>query len=212
MKAVFRPLALFLLPLFVLALSAFGGAGAARAADSYPIDQTMGKADAPVTIVEYASLTCPHCAHFEENTLPKVKAEWIDTGKAKLIFRDFPTGPVGPSLAASMVAHCAGPERYFGVLDLLFRTQEKWIDARSPVEEIKRIVAVAGIRPEQVEACLQRQDLLNAIQARADAANKTYNIDSTPTLMINGQIYPGALSYDDLKPKLEDAYRAATGK
>ena len=207
MKAVSRLLALFLLPLFVLAC-----ADAARAADSYPIDQAMGKPDAPVTIVEYASLTCPHCAHFDEDSLPRIKAQWIATGKARLIFRDFPTGPVGLSLAASMVTHCAGPQRYFGVLDLLFRTQEKWIDARSPIDEIKHVVAVAGIRPDQVDACLKRQDLLNAIQARADAANKTYNIDSTPTFMIDGKIFSGDMSYDELKPKLDEAYRAATGK
>lgn len=183
--------------------------GAARADDGFAIDQTLGKADAPVTIIEYASLTCPHCAHFAETTLPQIKKDWIDTGKARLIYRDFPTGPVGPSLAASMVTHCSGPQRYFGVLDLLMRTQEKWIDARSPVDEIKRIVAVAGIGPDQVDACLKRQELMEAIQNRAELANRSLNIDSTPSFVINGQVYAGALSYDEMKGKLDEALRAA---
>ncbi len=202
MKAVLRLLALFLLLT----------PAAARAADSYPIDQTMGKADAPVTIIEYASLTCPHCAHLEETTMPQVKAEWIKTGKARLIYRDFPTGPVDLSLAASMVTHCSGPERYFGVLDLLFRTQEKWGGAAQPVDEIKHIVAVAGISPAQVDACLQRQDLMDAIKARADAANTAYGIDSTPSLVIDGKLYAGDMSYDALKAKLDEAYAADSKK
>ncbi len=202
MKAVLRLLALFLLLV----------PGAARAADSYPIDQTMGKADAPVTIIEYASLTCPHCAHLEETTLPRLKAEWVDTGKARLVYRDFPTGPVEISLVASMVTQCSGTQRYFGVLDLLFRTQEKWIEAASPIDEIKHIVAVAGISPAEVDDCLKRQDLMDAIKARADAANTAYGIDATPSLVVNGKLYTGDLSYDALKPNLDQAYAAARGK
>jgi protein-disulfide isomerase len=203
-KAVVRLLALVLLlvPRF---------AGAADG-DSYAIDQMMGKADAPVTILEYASLTCPHCAHFAETTVTKIKSEWVDTGKAKLIYRDFPTGPVAVSLVASMVTHCAGPQRYFGVLDLLFRTQEKWITSRAPIEEIKRIVRLAGIGDAEVDACLQRTDLKDAITARAEDGARRYNIESTPSLVINGKLVTGAQSYDTIAQDLAAAYKAAGGK
>lgn len=202
MKAALRLLALSLLLI----------PGAVRAADSYPTDQVMGKADAPVTIIEYASLTCPHCAHLEETTMVQLRADWINTGKAKLIYRDFPTAPAGLSLAASMVTHCSGPQRYFGVLDLLFRTQDKWAVAAQPVDEIKHIVAVAGISPQQVDSCLQRQDLMDALKARAEAAATAYGIDSTPSLVIDGTLYAGDMSYDSLKPKLDEAYAADSKK
>lgn len=203
MKAVLRLLALF----------AFLVPAAARAADgeSFAIDQTLGRADAPVTIIEYASLTCPHCAHFAETTLPQVKEHWIETGRAKLIYRDFPTGPISLSIIASMVTHCSGPQRYFGVLELLFRTQERWGSARAPLDEIKRIVAVAGISPTDVDACLQREDLRDAILARSEWAAK-HGIESTPTLVIDGQAEAGAATYEDLNAKLEKAYQAAAKK
>lgn len=182
--------------------------GAARAAEDpgYAIDQVMGDPKAPITIVEYASLTCPHCAHFHETTLPKLKQDWIDTGKAKLIYRDFPTAPAGLSVGASMIAHCAGPDRYFGVLALLFRSQDKWAGAKDPLAEIKRQVKFAGISDEKVDACLKDQQLANAIQARAQDANKKFGIDGTPTIMVDGKVVPGgAVSYETLEDVLNKA-------
>ena len=204
MKAVLRLLALMVLFVPGFAHAADG--------DSYAIDQMMGKADAPVTIIEYASLTCPHCAHFAETTMAQVKKEWVDTGKAKFIYRDFPTGPAAISMVASMVTHCSGKERYFGVLDLLFRTQEKWISARSPVDEIKRIVHLAGITDTDVDACLQHQDLMDSIRARAEDGAKRYDIESTPSLVINGKVLVGAQPYEDIVRALEAASKAAGGK
>jgi len=201
-KAAIRLFALFL-------LLAAGSAGAADSVDLNPIDQVMGSPDAKLTIIEYASLTCPHCAHFHETMFPRMKAEWIDTGKARLIYRDFPTPPQALAVGAAMIDQCAGKDRYFGVLGLLFQTQEKWVGAPVPLDEIKRIVRIAGITPEQVDTCVKRQDLANAIQARALEGNKKYGIDSTPSLVIDGKLYPAFESYERLDHALEEAWRAA---
>ena len=201
MKAAIRLFALFL-------LLAAGSAGAADSVDLNPIDQVMGSPDAKLTIIEYASLTCPHCAHFHETMFPRMKAEWIDTGKARLIYRDFPTPPQALAVGAAMIDQCAGKDRYFGVLGLLFQTQEKWVGAPVPLDEIKRIVRIAGITPEQVDTCVKRQDLANAIQARALEGNKKYGIDSTPSLVIDGKLYPAFESYERLDHALEEAWRA----
>lgn len=193
--------------IFAVVVALLAG-GAVRAADDpgYKIDQVMGDPKAPITIVEYASLTCPHCAHFHETTLPKLKQEWIDTGKAKLIYRDFPTAPAGLSVGASMIAHCAGPDRYFGVLSLLFRSQEKWAGAKDPLAAIKQQVKFAGITEDKVDACLKDQELANAIQARAKDANQKFGIDGTPTLMVDGKIIPGgAVPYEELDKALKAA-------
>lgn len=174
------------------------GANSARAADlSYPIDHVLGKAEAPITIVEYASTTCPHCANFHKNTLPRIKAEWIETGKAKLIFRDFPTGPRGLSVGASMIAHCSGPDRYFGLLGLLMDQQEKWMSARSPLEELKKLAKLAGMGEDKVDDCLKRQDLADAIDARAKDAVQKLGIESTPSFVVNGKVVVGAVPFDE---------------
>lgn len=183
--------------LFVLGLMV--AAGAARAADKvepHPLDQVMGKPDAKVTILEYASTTCPHCATLHNQVLPRIKAEWVDTGKAKLIYRDFPTGPAALSIGASMIAHCAGPERYYGVLGLVMQQQDKWLRSQNPLDELKKTVRIAGITGEQVDACLKRQDLWTGIQERAKQGSEKYAIESTPTMVINGEKIVGAQSYE----------------
>lgn len=183
-------------------------AGSAYAADkvaTFPIDQVMGKADAPITIIEYASTTCGHCATLHRTVLPKIKADWVDTGKAKLIYRDFPTGPAHLSIGASMIAHCAGPDRYFGVLGLIMEQQEKWMSAANPLDGLKKLVRLAGMTPEDVDSCLQRQDLANAIQDRAREGSKAFDIESTPTLVINGKAVEGARPYEEFDKILKAA-------
>lgn len=180
-------------------------AHAAGKEESFPLDRVLGKADAPVTIIEYASTTCGHCATFHKQTLPEIKKNWIDTGKAKLIFRDFPTAPAGLSLGAAMIAHCAGPERYFGVLGLIMESQDKWLASRDPLDALKKTVRLAGITGADVDACLQRQDLFDGIQARAEHANKEFGIDSTPSFLINGKKVVGALPYAEMDKLLTEA-------
>lgn len=173
--------------------------------DTFPIDQVLGQADAPITIIEYASTTCGHCATFHKQTLPEVKKNWIDTGKAKLIYRDFPTGPAGLSLGASMIAHCAGPERYFGVLGLIMENQDKWLGSKDPLDTLKKTVRLAGLTGADVDACLQRQDLFDGIQKRAEHGHETFKVDSTPSFVVNGKLVVGALPYAEFNKILTEA-------
>lgn len=176
----------------MVSLCASGAALAAdKAPDTFAIDQVQGKADAPITIIEYASTTCGHCADLAIKGMPKIKAEWIDTGKAKLIYRDFPTSPAHLSIGASMIAHCGGKDRYFGVLELIMAQQEKWMSAANPLDALKKTVRLAGMTGEDVDACLGRQDLAAAIQERAKAGNEVYNVEATPTVIVNGTVIQG---------------------
>jgi protein-disulfide isomerase len=153
-------------------------------------DRILGKADAPVTIIEYASLTCPHCAAFEKDILPKIKAEWIDSGKAKLVFRDFPLD--GSALKAALVARCAPPERFYGFIGILFAQQGGWGIAQDPIPGITRIAKLGGMSEDQVQACLKDDALQNKILAVRLAAEQQYQVESTPTFFINGKKVVGA--------------------
>lgn len=196
-------------PLFRLlgaAAALFLSFQAAGAADlSYPIDHVLGRPDAPITVIEYASTTCPHCATFHKTTLPKFKSEWIETGKAKLIYRDFPTGPRGLSVGASMIAHCAGPDRYYGLLALIMEQQDKWMNSANPLVELKKLAKLAGMGEDKVDECLKRQDLANAINERAKDGYEKLGVESTPTLIVAGKVIPGAIPYDELDKALKAA-------
>jgi protein-disulfide isomerase len=155
-----------------------------------PDDRILGKPDAPVTIFEYASLTCPHCAAFEKEILPQIKSEWIDTGKAKLVFRDFPLD--GSALKAAMVARCAPPERFYGFIDMLFTQQASWATTADPVPSLGRLAKLGGMGEEQLQACLKDDALQNKILASRLAAEKEFAVESTPTFFINGKKVVGA--------------------
>lgn len=162
-------------------------------ADEY----VMGQADAPVTIIEYASLTCPHCAHFHANTMPGLKKELIDTGKARLVYRDFPLDQL--ALTASMVARCAGRGRFFGFLDTFFISQQSWSRSQNPVAAIAGIARLGGMSQEKFDACIRDQKMADAILAQRLEGDKTYGVNSTPTLIINGERYGGALTLGQIK-------------
>ena len=166
-------------------------------------DRVMGRADAPVTIIEYSSLTCPHCASFHKDTLPMIKKTYIDTGKVRLIYRDFPLG--GMALAAAMIARCAGTKRYFGFIELMFRNQETWSKSENPRAELARIALFGGMGEKEFDACLKNQPLMDAIRSQAEAAGKKYGIDSTPTFMIEGTKVSGAYPFDHFKKIIDDA-------
>lgn len=159
--------------------------------ESVLTEQSMGSEDAPVTMIEYSSLTCPHCADFHTDTLPKLKEQYIDTGKLRLVFRDFPLDPV--ATGAAMLAHCVGPDRYFGFLDALFRSQSTWAGSPQPIQELERLSRFAGLSPEQFRTCLQDRDLLQALQQRAEQAKAEHGITSTPTFIIEGEKLEGSL-------------------
>lgn len=158
-------------------------------------EKVLGEANAPVTIVEYASMTCPHCAHFHETTLPELKKKYIDTGKAKLVMREFPFDPRAE--AGFMLARCSG-DNYFPMIDVLFRQQESWAavdDARSALLQIAKL---AGFSQESFEKCLTDQKLLDDVRAVRTRGADEFHIDSTPTFIINGNVYKGAKSIDEM--------------
>jgi protein-disulfide isomerase len=196
---------------FWLAMAAFcvltpilgGPARAAEAPSVTPNDYVLGKTDAPVTIIEYASLTCPHCAAFDRDTLPKIKENWIDTGKAKLVFRDFPLD--GWALRAAMVARCAPPERYFGFIDALFQGQGVWARASNPEAALGRLAKLGGISDDRFQSCMKDEKLADTVAASRLTAEKQYGVESTPTFFINGVKLVGEQSYGDFDKALTAA-------
>jgi protein-disulfide isomerase len=164
-------------------------------AEIYPDDRILGSADAPVTIIEYASMTCPHCARFAAETMPKIKSEFIETGKARLVFRDFPLDKV--ALSATRLAHCVQGEAYFNLLDVLFRSQKDWAQASDPELALRQIGRTAGIEEAAMDSCLNDQAELDRIVARYKEANEKFQVNSTPTFIINGEVHAGGLPFDD---------------
>lgn len=163
-------------------------------------DMVLGQAEAPVTVIEYASLTCPHCASFHAEVLPAIKKEFIDTGKAKLIFRDFPLDQV--AFAGAILARCAGPEKYFTYLNVLFAQQRQWATAQDPVASLKQIGRLGGMPADQFDKCLADKALGDYILAERLEGNQKFNVNSTPTLIINGKAESGVPSLDELRKKL----------
>ncbi len=195
---------------FGLGLAA-GASAPAFAQASVPIEQLMaaqplpdivqGKADAPVTIVEYASMTCTHCAAFHAETWPQLKAKYIDTGKAKFILREFPLDPL--AAAAFMLARCAGPEKRNAIVDLLFDKQKDWAFVDKPLEALAATVKQAGISQSDFESCLNNQKLYEEVNQERDNAAKTFHVDATPTFFINGKRLSGEMPIADFDKAIE---------
>ncbi len=158
-------------------------------------DLPLGKADAPVTVIEYASLTCPHCADFMNNVFDPIKTAYIDTGKVKWIYRDFPLDQV--ALRAAMLARCAGPDRYYAFIETLFKQQKVWIMQKDPVQGIASVGRLGGITADQFDACMKNKDVENAALQNELDAEKQFGVDSTPSFIINGTKHAGELSLAD---------------
>ena len=170
--------------------------------DALP-DMVMGDDKAPVTVIEYASMTCPHCAHFQETTFPELKKRYIDTGKVRYIFREFPLDSL--AAAAFMLARCAGETdktKYFALVDTLYRQQHTWAVER-PLAPLFAIAKQAGFTQESFDACLSNQKILDGIESIRQRAVKQFKVESTPTFFINGTMAPGALSIDDMAKLIE---------
>ncbi|MHB1219368.1 MAG: DsbA family protein [Alphaproteobacteria bacterium] len=164
-------------------------------------ERVLGKADAPITIIEFASLTCPHCKNFEINTLPKLKAAYIDTGKAKLIYRDFPLD--GRALLAAMVARCAPKDRYFAFLGALFRGQDTWARAQDPLQALGQVARVGGMSQADFDACIKNEALFEAVKKDAAEAQSRYKVESTPTFIINGKKMDGTYSFESFEAAIK---------
>ena len=160
-----------------------------------PGDHVLGDANAPITVIEYASLTCSHCAHFHTQVLPEIKKKWIDTGKVKLVYRDFPLDQIAAK--AAQIAECAGNDKYFGVLDIIFRGQPQWATAADPLAELAKPLRIAGMGENEIKACLANEAMSNAV-IKDYQGGEAMGVNSTPTLFINGQLYRGARSVEEL--------------
>ena len=158
-------------------------------------DKQLGKDDAKVTIVEYASMTCPHCAHFAATTFPELKTKYIDTGKARYILREFPFDPSAE--AGFMLARCS-KDNYFPMVDVLFKQQANWVGVNNTKDALLQISKLAGFTQESFEACLTDQKLLDDVRSVQKRGADEFKVDSTPTFFINGKTYKGAMSIEEI--------------
>lgn len=166
-------------------------------------EMALGPATSPVTIIEYASMTCGHCAAFTENVFPKLKAAYIDTGKIRFVFREFPLDI--KAAAGSMLARCIAngdAPKYFAVVDMLFKQQNDWV-MKDTTATLKRIGNQAGLSGAAVEACLKDQALLDKIAADQKYANEVLKVNSTPTFFINGEIIKGDTSFEEFAKRID---------
>jgi protein-disulfide isomerase len=164
------------------------------ATDGLP-DIGLGDPDAPVVLVDYSSMTCPHCARFHTTSLPTIKTDYIDEGHVYYIFRDFPLD--ARARAASMLARCSDEALYHDVVDILFERQREWATAANPADALFSIVGQAGYTQETFNACLTNRDLETAIVAGAERGAEEFGVASTPTIFINGARFPGARSPEE---------------
>ncbi|MGH6968610.1 MAG: DsbA family protein [Stellaceae bacterium] len=170
---------------------------AAGAPTLQPDDHVLGKKSAPITIFEYASLTCPHCAAFVSDTLPQLQKDWIDTGKAKLVYRDYPLDE--SAALASRIARCFPEDRYFPFIETLFQNQREWAysSEASTKAALARIAKLGGMSQAQFDACASNEKLSDAVLNSRLVAQNQYGIDSTPTFFINGTKVVGDVPYDE---------------
>lgn len=164
-------------------------------------DRVLGQPDAPITVIEYSSLTCPHCASFHLNTLPKIKKNYIESGKVRLVYRHFPFDQ--PALYAAAMAECAGDDKFFSFVDVLFASQQTWARVENPIAALSSIGRLGGLNSDALTACFNDRALLDRIlAARVDGA-KEFDINSTPTFIINGEKLVGALPFEQFEEVFE---------
>ncbi|ABR59401.1 thioredoxin domain-containing protein [Sinorhizobium medicae] len=157
-------------------------------------EMALGEASAPVTIVEYMSMTCPHCANFHNDTFDAIKTKYVDSGKVRFIVREFPFDP--RAAAAFMLARCAPEGQYFPMISMLFKQQEQWAAAQNGRDALLQLSKLAGFTQESFEACLTNQKLLDDVNAVMQRGAKEFGVKSTPTFFVNGEHYSGDMSVD----------------
>lgn len=166
-------------------------------------ERALGKADAPVSIIEYASLSCGACAHFHEDTFPQLKEKYIDTGKVKLIMRDYPNSP--PALRAAAIARCMPESSYFAYMGMLFKNQKDWVASDDPVKLLTQYAKLGGLNSADAEACATSDKLMDAITAAMLKADQYYFVASTPTFILNEgkDKIVGAAPFEQFAAKIE---------
>ncbi len=201
----FKPLIFMIFALVLTALAPMSQARAEIATLEEAMSlKVLGDPAAPVEMNEYASLTCSHCANFHNDVLPQIKRDYIDTGKVKLVYRDFPLDDL--ALAASMLARCSGNDNFFPMIGTLFKSQENWARAENPLQALNGISRmIGGMSEDDVQACLKQNDLFWFLSDGRTTAGERLGIKSTPSFVINGTMVPGALPYEDFKDIFEKA-------
>jgi protein-disulfide isomerase len=159
-------------------------------------DVFIGAPDAKVTIIEYASMTCSHCANFSTKIFPLVKEKYIDTGKVRFTLREFPFDPL--ATAAFMLARCKGNDKYYAMVDLLFAQQKAWTGSDKPTEALLSVVRQAGFTQESFETCLKNKAIYDGVNFVKERGAKVFGVDSTPTFFINGEKRSGSISIEDM--------------
>lgn len=177
-------------------------AGKMLAAASPLGDRMLGQVDAPIVMVEYASATCPHCAEFHAKVLPLIKAEYIDSGKVRYIFREFPLDQV--ALGAFMLARCVPEDKYFATIDLMFRRQGTWMKGDKAAELLK-VTQMAGMDKAGFDACLKRADIAKAMVESSGKAARDFGIKGTPAIFVNGRMIEGHNEMPDIKAAIDAA-------
>jgi len=160
-------------------------------------EMSEGSEDATVTIVEYASMTCPHCARFHNTVYPKLKEKYIDTGKVRLIMREFPLDRL--ALAAAMLTRCADKKQFFSLTTVLYKQQTVWARSKDPATELFKIAKLAGFTEEKFNACLKDKKIAQGIVDVKNTGLNKFQVQSTPTFFINGVKLNGALGFEDFE-------------
>ncbi len=158
-------------------------------------ERILGAADAPITIIEYASMTCPHCATFHANSYKDLKSDWVDSGKARFVFRHFPLD--GLALRASALAECLQGNAFFGFIDLLFATQQSWARSSDPIGALQELAKQAGMDEEKSGTCLEDEVAITRILEQRQYAADELSVNSTPSFIINGEKFAGASDYSE---------------
>jgi protein-disulfide isomerase len=164
-------------------------------------EMSVGKADAKVTIVEYMSMTCPHCARFHNETYDAIKTKYVDSGQVRFVLREFPFDP--RAAAAFMLARCAPEGQYFPMISMLFKQQEQWAAAPNGRDALLQMSKLAGFTQESFEACLTNQKLLDDVQATMQKGDKDFGVKATPTFFVNGKKYSGEMSVDTMSALID---------
>jgi protein-disulfide isomerase len=162
-------------------------------------EMAMGPDTAKVTVVEYASASCPHCANFYKETFPSLKKEYIDTGKIRFIFREYPHDQA--AFAAFVLARCAPKEKYFPLIDMFFQQQDTWLAA--PLEGLQKIAQLAGFTKESFEACLKNEAVAKGILAVRDKATNEFGVQSIPTFFVNGEEIKGETKIEEFRKLID---------
>jgi protein-disulfide isomerase len=181
---------------------------AAEALQIQPTDRVLGRFGAPVTVIEYASLTCGHCADFKSKTFPQFQKEWIDTGKVVFVLRELPWDNL--ALGMSAVARCVAPDQYYPMIDALFAAQKQIVTAANPLEQVKAVAGGGGLSGAQVEECIANPNLQAEVLRNKNIALNVLQVKGTPAFFINGTEVEGAIEYSKLKTALGAAYATAT--